>query len=117
MKIKRFRPAFVPQIPEIIDNGVLYVCLQYNICVHKCACGCGEEVITPIDPNEWKIEYNGESMSLSPSIGNWRFKCRSHYWIKNGEVLWMPNQNQPISINVNKHETKKKGFFGWLFNK
>ncbi|MFC4855982.1 DUF6527 family protein [Actinophytocola glycyrrhizae] len=25
-------------------------------------------------------DFNGETVSLSPSIGNWSFPCRSHYY-------------------------------------
>jgi len=27
-------------------------------------------------------------ISLHPSIGNWSFECRSHYWIRNNQVVW-----------------------------
>lgn len=63
--------TFVSVIPDKLDEGILYVSIQYNTALHKCACGCGEEVVTPITPSDWKITYNGESVSLYPSIGNW----------------------------------------------
>jgi hypothetical protein len=31
--------------------------------------------------------YDGK-VSLHPSIGNWSFPCRSHYWIRGNEVVW-----------------------------
>jgi Family of unknown function (DUF6527) len=51
-------------------------------------CGCGVEVVTPISPTDWRITFDGETVSLFPSIGNWSFPCRSHYWIKGGKVIW-----------------------------
>jgi hypothetical protein len=30
----------------------------------------------------------GKTVSLIPSIGNWSFACKSHYWISNNKVLW-----------------------------
>jgi len=27
-------------------------------------------------------------VSLAPSIGNWALACRSHYWIREGEIRW-----------------------------
>ena len=32
--------------------------------------------------------YDGEAISLKPSVGNWSFDCKSHYWITNNEVKW-----------------------------
>lgn len=79
---------FVEYIPDELDDGVLYVSIPHLTAVHKCACGCGEETVTPISPTDWKLTFDGESVSLSPSIGNWSYKCRSHYWIKDGQVRW-----------------------------
>jgi hypothetical protein len=56
--------------------------------VHRCACGCGNKVITPIRPADWHLFYDGDTVSLTPSIGNWGFPCRSHYWIKAGQIRW-----------------------------
>jgi hypothetical protein len=58
--------------------------------IHRCCCGCGEKVVTPLSPGEWQLSYNGEDVSLYPSIGNSRFPCGSHYWIKSGKVVWAP---------------------------
>ena len=79
---------FVEFIPKQKEDGILYISLEYSTVVHKCACGCGLDVITPISPHDWKIIYNGETITLHPSIGNWSYKCRSHYWIKNNNVVW-----------------------------
>jgi hypothetical protein len=27
-------------------------------------------------------------VSLNPSIGNWSFRCQSHYWIRRNRVIW-----------------------------
>jgi hypothetical protein len=79
---------FVQAIPEKLEDRTLYVSLDYATAVHKCCCGCGREVITPLSPTDWKVTYDGESVSLSPSIGNWNFECRSHYWIHKSTVQW-----------------------------
>lgn len=79
---------FVEFIPKQKEDGVLYISLEYSTVVHKCPCGCGLDVITPISPHDWKIIYDGETITLHPSIGNWSYKCRSHYWIKNNNVVW-----------------------------
>lgn len=79
---------FVEFIPKQKEDGILYISLEYSTVVHKCACGCGLDVITPVSPHDWKIIYDGETITLHPSIGNWSYKCRSHYWIKNNNVVW-----------------------------
>lgn len=78
---------FIPEQKEM-EDGVIYVSLEYGTAVHNCMCGCGEQVVTPFSPTDWKITYDGESISLHPSIGNWDFSCRSHYWIRKGKVIW-----------------------------
>jgi hypothetical protein len=79
---------FVEFIPSELQEGVLYVSVQYATAVHTCACGCGNKVVTPISPIDWQLFFDGDSVSLRPSIGNWEFPCRSHYWIKSNKIRW-----------------------------
>lgn len=79
---------FVKTIPDLIEERVVYITTYYNTAVHKCMCGCGNEVVTPLSPSDWELNYNGESISLHPSIGNWSFDCQSHYWVRNNEIVW-----------------------------
>ncbi len=79
---------FVEFMPDIIEDGVLYISLDYGTVIHNCACGCGSEVNTPLSPTGWKMIYNGETVTLNPSVGNWSFDCKSHYWITNGQIEW-----------------------------
>lgn len=95
MKNKPIKHEFVAAIPEEIDQDTVYISIDFATAVHRCQCGCGLEVITPLSPSDWKLIYDGVSVSLHPSIGNWSFPCRSHYWIRDGGVQWagdMPNQ-------------------------
>ena len=87
MKIKQIRPQHVEFIPERLEEGVLYISERYRTAVHKCCCGCGEEVVTPLSPAEWSVRHNGSRVSLWPSIGNWSYRCRSHYVIRDSRVL------------------------------
>ena len=79
---------FVQYIPETLDDGVLYVSVEYATASHTCCCGCGNEVVTPIDPAGWTLSFDGVTVSLSPSIGNWQLICQSHYWICRNLVRW-----------------------------
>lgn len=77
---------FVEFIPDSLDEGVLYISVDYCTAIHKCVCGCGNKVVTPISPTAWQLSFNGVSVSLKPSIGNWNFDCQSHYWIENNKI-------------------------------
>jgi hypothetical protein len=80
---------FVEFVPDELEDGILYVSITYATVLHKCACGCGNEVVTPLSPSDWQLTFNGETISLFPSIGNWSFPCQSHYWIRKNEVVWV----------------------------
>lgn len=88
MKKYRLTHQFVETIPDTIQEGVLYVSMEYGTAVHRCCCGCGSEVVTPLSPTDWTLIFNGQSISLDPSIGNWSFPCQSHYWITNSRIEW-----------------------------
>jgi len=77
---------FADNIPVSIEEGKVYVSIKHETVIHKCPCGCGNEVVTPLSPTDWSLTFNGESISLDPSIGNWSFPCRSHYWIRKNET-------------------------------
>ncbi len=80
--------AFVDMIPEHLEDGVLYVSIEFRTTMHLCACGCGCQVVLPLRRSAWSMTYNGEHISMRPSVGNWSFDCRSHYWIRDGRVDW-----------------------------
>lgn len=85
---------FVEYIPNDLKEGIIYVSISFATVGHKCCCGCGSEVITPISPTDWQLTFNGESISLYPSIGNWNFDCKSHYWIIHNRVKWAQRWSQ-----------------------
>jgi len=77
---------FVEFIPDFLEDGVLYISIDYCTAVHKCICGCGNEVVTPLSPTDWELRFDGKSVSLFPSIGNWGFECKSHYFIIHNKI-------------------------------
>lgn len=122
--MKTIKHSFCKTIPEVIKEGILYISLDYGTVVHKCCCGCGSEIVTPLGPNDWKVIFDGETVSLYPSIGNWSYECRSHYWITNSKVYWAEKwsderieenrqYDQKIKEKYYKQKRKKscKGFF------
>ena len=87
-RLHRVAHRFVEHVPSPLEDGVMYVSIGFGTVVHKCCCGCGDKVVTPLTPVDWMVAYNGQSISLYPSIGRWDAPCRSHYWIRNDRVIW-----------------------------
>ena len=94
MKRQSITPKFVEFIPDSVEEGILYVSEAYKTAIHRCCCGCGEEVVTPLTPADWQMRRDGNVVSLSPSIGNWNYGCQSHYWIVRNRVEWSGSMSQ-----------------------
>ena len=87
--ISVIRPVFVEFVPEKLEDGTIYISKTYLTASHNCCCGCGHRVVTPLKPKPkgWRLTEDGDLITLSPSIGNWSFPCRSHYWIRRNRVI------------------------------
>ena len=109
MKIYEMKREVVHRVPAELEEGILYGCLDCDVVVHKCACGCGEKVVLPLSPEHWKLTYDGE-VTLSPSIGNYQYECKSHYFIRNGNVVWVESFKEEFK-SKKKRKKKKKSFF------
>lgn len=100
--MKTLTHKFVENVPDILEDHVLYISVLYETAIHKCCCGCGSEVVTPLSPAGWSLIFDGETVSLKPSIGNWNFECNSHYWIKNNKVHWsysmLPDEIKKVQL-------------------
>jgi hypothetical protein len=81
---------FVEYIPDELKERTLYISNTHCTVVHKCCCGCGREVVTPLSPTGWQLTFDGKTVSLYPSIGSWSLPCQSHYFITNNNVIWAP---------------------------
>lgn len=79
---------FVDNIPEKLKEGTIYVSIPFETIIHLCCCGCKNEVVTPLSPTDWNMTFDGETITLNPSIGNWNFQCKSHYFIRKNRVVW-----------------------------
>jgi hypothetical protein len=87
-KLHQVTHRFVDRVPSPLEDGVLYVSVEFGTVIHKCCCGCGDKVVTPLTPVDWAVIYDGQSISLRPSIGRWDAPCQSHYWIDRNKVIW-----------------------------
>jgi len=102
------RHEFVRYIPEQLEEGVIYVSTEFATVVHRCCCGCGQEVVTALSPTDWRLTYDGETISLDPSIGNWNFECRSHYFIARNRVKWASSWSREEIDRGRRFDRKRK---------
>ena len=113
MRFRRLEHRFCTHIPECLEAGVLYVSMEYATAAHSCCCGCGEEVVTPFTPTDWKMTFDGEATSLWPSVGNWTLPCRSHYLIRDGRVIdARPWSNEEIAAEQRRDRAAKTCYYG-----
>lgn len=110
----------VVTIPDCLEPGVLYRSTKYGTASHLCACGCGTEVVTPLGTGGWRISTDARGVSMFPSIGNWSFPCRSHYFIRNGGIQWAGAFTAVMveaarrADNPRAYEGKRSFFAAWL---
>ena len=88
MPTEHLEPTFVEFIPVQLSPGQLYVSIEYATTAHLCPCGCGLKVLLPLHPAQWKLCFDGETVTMSPSVGNGQYPCRSHYWIRRNQIHW-----------------------------
>lgn len=88
MSRANYAHKFVRAFPDRLEEGVLYVSVEFATAAHRCFCGCGCEVYTRFSPTDWSMKFDGQTVSINPSIGNWSFACQSHYILLNGRVRW-----------------------------
>lgn len=92
---------FVDAVPDEPAEGVVYVSTTTAAVVHRCCCGCGSKVTTPLGPSNWKLEFDGNAISLKPPIDNWLLDCKSHYRIKQNRVRWLVRWSQ-LEVEVGR---------------
>lgn len=93
---------YVEYIPEHLQSGILYISLKYKTASHLCCCECGYKVVTPLNAAKWTLTDHGKSVSLFPSVGNWSFPCKSHYWIMHGQIKWAAKMSDKQIAHVRK---------------
>jgi hypothetical protein len=81
---------FMPDLQDM-EEGKVYISMRYRTSAHKCMCGCGELTIMPIGDKgvRWLLTENNGRVTFAPSVANWGFSCRSHYYITDNNVKWV----------------------------
>lgn len=109
MSVARLAPRFVEEMPEPLEAGVLFVSLEHRSMLHLCACGCGTEVALPLTPLDWRLTYDGEDVSVWPSVGSWSLPCRSHYVIDGGRVRWASDWSEQEIAAGRRRDRRRRG--------
>ena len=103
---------FVQHAPQDLEGGILYISMECCTVIHLCCCGCGREVVTPLSPTDWKMTFDGEAVSLIPSIGNWNLPCRSHYFIRRNGVVEAPAwSNKMVNESYRRDQAAKAAYY------
>jgi hypothetical protein len=112
LKTDKLAPVFTDRFPNPMEEGRLYVSMTLAIAGHLCCCGCKTEVVTPLSPTDWTLIFDGDTVSLDPSIGNWSFHCQSHYLIVRGAVHWAPKwSKERIRLGRYRDRFAKERYF------
>ena len=112
VKMERIELSKVRFLPKLMEEGVLYVSVEYGIAGHLCPCGCKNKIMTPLDPTEWSFQDATDGPTLYPSIGNWQLPCKSHYWITNGDIEWSYEWSaEEILAGSLFEERKRKAYY------
>ena len=90
-RLDTLSPRFVELIPansEDLISGIVYISAKHKTVVHRCPCGCGGLSEFVLSPTRFRMTYDGDTVTFSPSVGNPHLDCRSHYWIRGNQVQW-----------------------------
>jgi hypothetical protein len=109
VKTDRFKLERVEFMPSALLPGVLYFSQKYKTAAHLCVCGCGKKVRTQLGPRGlgWQLNDGPSGPTLWPSIGNWQKDCRSHYYIRQGKVVWLEEWT-PEEIEEGRREEMRR---------
>jgi CDGSH-type Zn-finger protein len=88
MKVDMLTPVYVKYMPEILEDGKLYISDEFKTSIHKCCCGCGISTVMPWCDGGWTLTDVDGYVTFHPSVGNMQFPCKSHYWIVDNSVQW-----------------------------
>lgn len=86
---KRRSYVFCQELPYVLDKFTIYLVEDWMISF-RCPCGCNKDIhLNTLDGCHpcWNFVINNGNVSIYPSIKR-RTPCKSHFWIKNGKVVW-----------------------------
>ncbi|WP_425355764.1 DUF6527 family protein [Rhizobium leguminosarum] len=88
-RVQRLSLVQCQSFPTTLESGLFYYSDDFRSSAHLCACGREKKVVLPIKPAGWRLSLTAGTFTVSPSVGNREFACRSHYLIEKGRVVWL----------------------------
>jgi hypothetical protein len=113
-------------IPKLMQPGVVYHDADFELAELICPCGCGHR-ITLLVPDGHQISVAGTTPSISPSIAVCDAPCGSHFFIREGRVVWLAAFSPSYSTAVMERQvarhvatdlhgrTRRERFRRWAF--
>lgn len=89
-KLYEITPEWCDSFPKPHAPVVLYT-RTMEVALHACPCGCGKDVVTPLDSGAqpgWSLRVADDRVTLTPSVHCTGFECRSHYFIRDNKIEW-----------------------------
>lgn len=102
-----FTVKTVVSFPREFEPGVLYWSKEFEMSAHKCACGCGDVIQVPVDPQNFSITETATGPTMRPSIGNWGV-CDAHYYITAGKVQWLQKLSREHIASSRAYENARR---------
>ena len=90
----RYKTVLCDELPDNLEKRSLYLVGEDNtywLAALICPCGCGDIIQLTLDiagRPRWQANINKKlEVTLKPSIHR-RVHCRSHFFIKKGNLIW-----------------------------
>ena len=84
-----FKYLAVEKTPKQLEPGIVYHNPDFELAALLCACGCGHRVNLMV-PDGHRVTSSQGLATVTPSIAVCDGPCKSHYFITNGHVEWLP---------------------------
>lgn len=89
-RLNELEPVFVEFVPHQLEAGKLYIAERFGTTSHLCPCGCQDLVVMPINKeNGWSMIKKDGKVTMRPSVGNFEYPCKSHYYITENKIEWL----------------------------
>lgn len=81
-------------VPNYLGNSVFLVGDEgrQKWAVLSCPCGCGERLQVNLMRSRlpyWRVSRENGKLTMTPSLWLSHDKCGSHFWIEDGEAVWV----------------------------
>lgn len=113
------------RLPAVTEPYKFYYSPRFQMAALSCPCGCGHRVMLNL-LDQHSCEFVNGLPTVYPSILAADAPCRSHFWIRKGEVVWAEKWSKArvqrvMAAQLQRHLGKKQApltrwakFMAWL---